>query len=383
MEALARAAHRGSRSVRRIPLSPSSLSSQDELSHPLLLLWGSGGTPSSSSGTPSSSSGTPGTRTPRRGSPHSLYRREVLGPWGERGCGFDAGDGVTTGRWAQRVRSWESFGRGQVWADDLVLGGVRGGKTVSEAEGQRRGPKVKLYKAKPRKGGGRPKGGDDGGGDESEASGHEGGGEEPNNFEFLNPNRKERDYKLLAIQGIVLIVISIAMSNVIGNSVVLNAVQLCGSKGAFFRKSGAWRLGKLGMFFPEWVGKHGGVKALCDLIDEEVKALSEAKERQVVLLEGEEGGKQDEVKAQKSSLAVLQTAIEALCVLLEDKQVLLRAREELDSQGDGKGLEATLSALSGEESQAMLPLAETTEDEVVAKGIAQAAKRIQSILVNS
>ena len=61
------------------------------------------------------------------------------------------------------------------------------------------------------------------------------------------------------------------MGGVIGNSVVLNAIQLCGSKGEFFRRSGAWRLGMLSAAFPSWVDENGGTAALLRLVEREAE----------------------------------------------------------------------------------------------------------------
>ena len=122
--------------------------------------------------------------------------------------------------------------------------------------------------------------------------------------------KEERDYKVLAVQAVVLVVLTTMMANVIGNSVVTNAVQLCGAKGAFFQKSGASRLRYVAMVYPQWVQECGGIKALCDLLESSSSSSSSS----------EKGKGKGEV-SEKEVQVVRQHAIDALLVLLKNPDV--------------------------------------------------------------
>ena len=167
-----------------------------------------------------------------------------------------------------------------------------------------------------------------------------------------------RDYKLLAVQFVVFVVITTAMSNVIGNSVVLNAVQLCGAKGDFFRKSGAWRLGHIAMVYPEWVEDHGGLAALCDLVRAESSSLAR----------GGEGG----------SVPVLQHALDALLVLLSNSEILGRMKEDEAFEGLARDVALlTQWAGDGRETRDLAP----PDQEVVALG--RTARKVRDLLLES
>lgn len=170
-----------------------------------------------------------------------------------------------------------------------------------------------------------------------------------------------RDYKLLAVQFVVFVVITTAMSNVIGNSVVLNAVQLCGAKGDFFRKSGAWRLGHIAMVYPEWVEDHGGLAALCDLVRTESSSLARG---------GEVG-----------SVPVLQHALDALLVLLSNSEILgrMKGASVRGEVGHFEGLARDVALLTqwagdGQETRDLAP----RDQELVALG--RTARKVRDLL---
>jgi len=123
--------------------------------------------------------------------------------------------------------------------------------------------------------------------------------------------KEERDYKVFAVQAVVLVVLTTMMANVIGNSVVTNAVQLCGAKGAFFQKSGASRLRYVAMVYPQWVQECGGIKALCDLLESSSSSSSSEKGK----------GKGKGEVSEKEVQVVKQHAIDALLVLLKNPDV--------------------------------------------------------------
>ena len=127
------------------------------------------------------------------------------------------------------------------------------------------------------------------------------------------------DFRVLSVQALVLAVLTYAMGGVIGNSVVLNAIQLCGSKGEFFRRSGAWRLGMLSAAFPSWVDENGGTAALLRLVEREAEeakrvgaasgALEEAAAALLALL-ADEGVRRGAAGAKEAAAAM--AALEGL-----------------------------------------------------------------------
>ena len=151
-----------------------------------------------------------------------------------------------------------------------------------------------------------------------------------------------RDYKLLAVQGVVLVFVSVAMVNVIGNSVVSNAVHLCRAKGAFFKKSGASRLGYIGMLYPQWVVDCGGLEALGELLDlnmgeESAKSLStmskehhqdEDHHHHQNTNHLERNVLNANEKEKEKVLQIQQRVLDTLLILLQDGEVKSKARED-------------------------------------------------------
>ncbi|WZN64088.1 hypothetical protein HKI87_09g56420 [Chloropicon roscoffensis] len=141
------------------------------------------------------------------------------------------------------------------------------------------------------------------------------------------------DFRVLSVQALVLAVLTYAMGGVIGNSVVLNAIQLCGSKGEFFRRSGAWRLGMLSAAFPSWVDENGGTAALLRLVEREAEeakrvgaasgALEEAAAALLALL-ADEGVRRGAAGAKEAAaaMAALEGLLEGIPALPESVSAL-------------------------------------------------------------
>mmetsp|Transcript_5848 Transcript_5848/g.14996 ORF Transcript_5848/g.14996 Transcript_5848/m.14996 type:complete len:334 (-) Transcript_5848:71-1072(-) len=111
------------------------------------------------------------------------------------------------------------------------------------------------------------------------------------------------------LPAVVLLLIGKAILDSVGKACVSNAVQLCRSKGSFFRRTGADRLRYIAMVYPAWVQQAGGIQVLSELIrlQQDVDAGA--------------GADGDEV-------LVLGCALRALSVLLKDPECLRAAKED-------------------------------------------------------